>query len=147
MEYTVEGLYCKRPIQRLASSEILTPPPPNRSPSVYPPPLPMVRGDGHTRWGERGWGINCSEDARHCSVLYICKYFVGYTIKLPIFFVSYSLTVFFNSGLFRKLPMLPMIFRLASYFQSSLLSSDYWKSGQIGILCIFHTIERGLKKD
>jgi len=33
----VEGLYCKRPIQCLASSEILTPPPPHRSASVYPP--------------------------------------------------------------------------------------------------------------
>jgi hypothetical protein len=25
---------------------------------------------------ERGWGIYSSEDARHCSVLYICKYFM-----------------------------------------------------------------------
>jgi hypothetical protein len=25
---------------------------------------------------ERGWGVNSSEDARHCSVLYIGKYFV-----------------------------------------------------------------------
>jgi hypothetical protein len=25
---------------------------------------------------DRGWGVNSSEDARHCSVLYICKYFV-----------------------------------------------------------------------
>jgi hypothetical protein len=33
-------------------------------------------GGGHTRWVERGWGANSSEDARHCSVLYICKYFV-----------------------------------------------------------------------
>jgi hypothetical protein len=33
-------------------------------------------GGGHTRWVERGWGFNSSEDARHCSVLYICKYFV-----------------------------------------------------------------------
>jgi hypothetical protein len=45
---TVEGLYCKRPIQCLASSEILTPPPPHRPPNVYPPPL--ARGGGHTRW-------------------------------------------------------------------------------------------------
>jgi hypothetical protein len=27
---------------------------------------------------ERGWGVNVLEDARHCSVLYICKYFVLY---------------------------------------------------------------------
>jgi hypothetical protein len=33
-------------------------------------------GVGHTRWLERGWGVNSSEDARHCSVLYLCKYFV-----------------------------------------------------------------------
>jgi hypothetical protein len=31
---------------------------------------------GHTRWVVRGWGVNILEDARHCSVLYICKYFV-----------------------------------------------------------------------
>jgi hypothetical protein len=34
-------------------------------------------GEGHTRCVERGWGVNSSEDARHCSVLYICKYFMG----------------------------------------------------------------------
>jgi hypothetical protein len=28
---------------------------------------------------ERGWGVNSSEDARHCSVLYICKYFEVHT--------------------------------------------------------------------
>jgi hypothetical protein len=33
---------------------------------------------------ERGWGVNILEDARHSSVLYICKYFVdtGYTLVL-----------------------------------------------------------------
>jgi hypothetical protein len=36
-------------------------------------------GGGHTRWVERGWGVNILEDARHCSVLYIRKYFVGST--------------------------------------------------------------------
>ncbi len=34
------------------------------------------KGGGHTRWVERGWGVNSSEDDRHCSVLYIRKYFV-----------------------------------------------------------------------
>ncbi len=29
------------------------------------------------RWVERGWGVNILEDARHCSVLYIRKYFVS----------------------------------------------------------------------
>jgi hypothetical protein len=33
-------------------------------------------GGGHTRWVERGWGVNIMEDARPGSVLYICKYFV-----------------------------------------------------------------------
>ncbi len=65
---TVKGLYCKRPIQCLASSEILTP----------HPLTAFGAGGGHTRWGGEGvWGgFNSSEDARHCSVLYICKYFV-----------------------------------------------------------------------
>jgi hypothetical protein len=43
------------------------------------PPQPTgecVPGEGHTRWVERGWGVKSSEDARHCSVLYKCKYFV-----------------------------------------------------------------------
>ncbi len=34
---SVEGLYCKRPIQCLASSKILTLHPPHRPASVYPP--------------------------------------------------------------------------------------------------------------
>ncbi len=37
---------------------------------------PLVLGGGHTRWVERGWGVNVLEDARHCSILYIRKYFV-----------------------------------------------------------------------
>jgi hypothetical protein len=43
---------------------------------VYPPFLGA--GGGHTRWMERGLGggVNILEDARHSSVLYICKYFV-----------------------------------------------------------------------
>jgi len=51
----VEGLYCKRPIQCLASSEILTP---HRPASVDP--LAFGAGGGHTRWVERGWGVNSS---------------------------------------------------------------------------------------
>jgi hypothetical protein len=38
-------------------------------------PMPLVRGED-TLAGERGWGVNILEDARHCSVLYIRKYFV-----------------------------------------------------------------------
>jgi hypothetical protein len=49
---------------------------------VFRPPPPLVRaGGGHIRWVERGWGVNSSEDARHCSVLYICKYFVSNSLR------------------------------------------------------------------
>ncbi len=30
---------------------------------------------------ERGWGVNILEDARHCSVLYISKYFVVCNVR------------------------------------------------------------------
>jgi hypothetical protein len=48
------------------------------------PPLPHLPasvyrlwcGGGHTRWVERGRGVKILEDTRHCSVLYIGKYFV-----------------------------------------------------------------------
>ncbi len=53
----------------------IDPPPPDRPASVDP--SAFGAGGGHTRWVERrGWGVNSLEDARHCSVLYICKYFV-----------------------------------------------------------------------
>jgi hypothetical protein len=48
----------------------------------HPPPA-CGAGGGHTRWVERGWDVNSSEDARLCSVLYICKYFVHFP-HLPI---------------------------------------------------------------
>jgi hypothetical protein len=85
--------HCKRPIQCLASSEILTPPP-HPLASVYPPAFGA--GGGHARWVERGWGVNSSEDVRHCAVLYICKYFVvtwqEYLLSLPhsYAFISFS---------------------------------------------------------
>jgi hypothetical protein len=62
---SVEGLYCKRPIQCLASSEER---PPLTARRVCTSPTFGV-GGGHTRLRERGWGVNSSEDARHCSVL------------------------------------------------------------------------------
>ena len=52
----------------------IDPPPPHRPASVYPPAFGA--GGGHTRWVERGVGVNILEKARHCSVLYKCKYFV-----------------------------------------------------------------------
>jgi hypothetical protein len=42
---------------------------------VYPPPL-WCGGRTPSLGGERGGEINILEDARHSSVLYICKYFV-----------------------------------------------------------------------
>jgi hypothetical protein len=50
----------------------IDPPPPHCPASVTPPPA-LGAGGGHTRWVERGWGVNILEDARHSSVLY-CTY-------------------------------------------------------------------------
>jgi hypothetical protein len=53
----------------------MTPHPPHRPASDYLPPL--VRGeDTLAGWRGGGWGVNILEDARHSSVLYVCKYFV-----------------------------------------------------------------------
>jgi hypothetical protein len=43
--------------------------------TVYP--SAFGAGGVHTRWVERGWVVNILEDATHCSVLYIRKYFVS----------------------------------------------------------------------
>jgi hypothetical protein len=74
---TVERLYGKRPIQCLA----IDPPTPSPPGECVPPPL--VRGeDTLARW-RGGWRVNiCVEDARHSSVLYICKYFVALTLPI-----------------------------------------------------------------
>jgi hypothetical protein len=69
----------------------IEPPPPDR-PSVGP--SAFGAGGGHTRWVERrGWGVNSLEDARHCSVLYIWKYFVvvgiGQVPLLPHILLTY----------------------------------------------------------
>ncbi len=54
------------------------PPPPPAGEGIPPPPL--VRGEDTLARG-RGGGVNSSEDTRHCSVLYICKYFVSSPIN------------------------------------------------------------------
>ncbi len=59
----------------------IDPPPHHRPASVYPPgaPLPLVRGeDTLAGWREGGGGsiVRKTSEFRHCSVLYICKYFV-----------------------------------------------------------------------
>jgi hypothetical protein len=59
--FIVEGLYCRRPIQCLASSKILTPP-------------PLHRPGGYTRWVERGWGVNILEDARQADTALYSTY-------------------------------------------------------------------------
>jgi hypothetical protein len=74
--HIVERLYCKRSILCLASSKIMTPLPLTARRVCTPA---FGAGGGHTRWVERGWGVNILEDARHSSVLYIFKYFVIHT--------------------------------------------------------------------
>ncbi len=65
----VEGLYCKRPIQCLASSEILTLHPLTaRQVCVYPPPL--VRG-GNTLAGWRGGGVSIVRKTPDTALYYI----------------------------------------------------------------------------
>jgi hypothetical protein len=78
--YIIEGLNCKKPIQCLASSKILTPPPPHPGECVPPPPL--VRGEDTLAGWRGGWGVNILEDARHCSVLYICTYCALHSKKI-----------------------------------------------------------------
>jgi hypothetical protein len=54
-------------------------PPPTPSPPGECVPPAFGAGGGRTIWVENGWGgggVNILEDARHCSVLYIRKYFV-----------------------------------------------------------------------
>jgi hypothetical protein len=57
------------------------PPPPLAARRVYTPP-PLLRGEDTLAGRRGGWGVNILEDARHCSVLYICKYFVMVTIGI-----------------------------------------------------------------
>jgi hypothetical protein len=78
MDESIEGLYCKRPIQCQASSEILPPTP--SPPGECVPPPPLVRGEDTLAGWRGGVGVNISEDARHCSVLYICKHFVDESV-------------------------------------------------------------------
>jgi hypothetical protein len=70
----------------------IDPPPPDRPASVDP--SAFGAGGGLTRWVERrGWGVNSLEDARHCSVLYICKSLWWWALgKCPYSHTSYSLT-------------------------------------------------------
>jgi hypothetical protein len=62
----------------------IDPLPPHCPANVYPSPL--VRREDTLDKVRGGWGVNILEDARHSSVLYICKYFVAFNT----FFVSYA---------------------------------------------------------
>jgi hypothetical protein len=72
-----------------------TPPPP--APGECVPPA-FVAGRGHTRWVEWGVGVTVLEDARHSSVLYICKYFVGMDVVLVSMMREGGLSTFFRMG-------------------------------------------------
>jgi hypothetical protein len=65
----------------MASSELLTPHPLTAR-RVCTPRI-WCGGRIHSLGGEGvGGGVKSSEDARHCSVLYICKYFVASEVTL-----------------------------------------------------------------
>ncbi len=66
---TVEGLYCKRPNQCLASSKILTPHPLTARRVCTPPPPAFGAGEDKLA-GWRGGGGQYFGRRRHCSVLY-----------------------------------------------------------------------------
>jgi hypothetical protein len=72
---SVEGLYCERSNPMSGVFRTIDPPTPSPPGDCVPPAFGA--GGGHTRWVERVRGVNSSEDARHCSALYICKYFLG----------------------------------------------------------------------
>jgi hypothetical protein len=58
--------------------------------NIYPPTPsppgecvpPLVREEDTLAGWRGGGGSNSSEDARHCSVLYICKYFVEEALSI-----------------------------------------------------------------
>jgi hypothetical protein len=58
----------------------IDPPPPHRPASVSSPP-PLLRGEDTLAGWRGGLGVNILEDARHCSVLYIRKYFTAQTLQ------------------------------------------------------------------
>ncbi len=59
------------------------------------PPRLLCGGRTHSLGGEGGWGVNILEDARHSSVLYICKYFV-----ITDFFRIYAAAIFSSATQF-----------------------------------------------
>jgi hypothetical protein len=51
-------------------------------------PQPLVRGEDTLAGRRGGWWVNCLEDARHCSVLYLCKYFVVLNVRARIVYLT-----------------------------------------------------------
>jgi hypothetical protein len=71
--------------------------------NIDPPPPHRPAGEDTLAGWRGGWGFNILEDARHCSVLYIRKYFVG--------------PINIQSGRYYSRPFL--LFTLAKHFTSS----------------------------
>jgi hypothetical protein len=63
-------------------------PPPTSPPGECVPPAFGGGGGGgeHTRWLERGVGVNILEDVIHSSVLYVCKYLLCGYMSAVVFF-------------------------------------------------------------
>jgi hypothetical protein len=59
----------------------IDPPPSPPGECVLRPPL--LRGEDTLAGWRGGGGVNILEDARHSSVLYICKYFVAFPQTAP----------------------------------------------------------------
>jgi len=79
----VEGLYCKRPIQCLASSKILTPPPPHCPASVYPPPRLWCGGRTHSLGGKGVGGQKTPDtDLYSIYVSTMCLYMTAFLCGL-----------------------------------------------------------------
>jgi hypothetical protein len=73
--YPIERLYCKRPIQCLASPKILTPHPPTGRRVCTPRLWCWVRTYS---LGGKGVGWHFGRRQTQLCILYICKYFVLY---------------------------------------------------------------------
>jgi hypothetical protein len=74
----------------------IDPPPPTARRVCTPPPL--VRGEDTVAGWRGGWGVNILEDARHSSVLYICKYIVVATLNQNLFLTHLQYTKDGESG-------------------------------------------------
>jgi hypothetical protein len=121
----VEGLYCKRPIQCLASSELLTPHPPHGPASVYPPPL--VRGED-TLAGWRGGGgslVRKTPDTALYSI-YVSTLWVNITMLPAVhsFTVNYTKRPEIRTS--GKFPLMVQIHRFLTIGKADILTMIIW---------------------